>query len=60
MANDIAECAEKLESRLTNLVLSSDAGGLTVNIVEYMSMCTYVILFNSVSVGGKWVSVAWN
>ncbi|CCL99580.1 uncharacterized protein FIBRA_01598 [Fibroporia radiculosa] len=43
MADDIAECSEKLESRLTNHLLSH-AGAATVNIVEYTSTCTLDII----------------
>ncbi|KAI0918769.1 hypothetical protein AcV7_006907 [Taiwanofungus camphoratus] len=43
MADDISECSEKLESRLTNQVLSR-GGGATVNIVELTSSCTLDII----------------
>lgn len=50
MASDIFECAEKLESRLTNLVLSgsfSNGPGISLNIVEYTSACTSVVFLFS-------------
>ncbi|KAI9065310.1 cytochrome P450 [Trametes sanguinea] len=43
MADDIIECSEKCESRLTNHVLSA-GGGATVNITEYTSTCTLDII----------------
>ncbi|KAL1949082.1 hypothetical protein VTO73DRAFT_10888 [Trametes versicolor] len=43
MADDISECSEKLESRLTNHVLSA-GGAATVNITEYTSTCTLDII----------------
>ncbi|TDL25126.1 cytochrome P450 [Rickenella mellea] len=43
MADVISECAEKLESRLTNLALSN-GGEATLNIVPYMSSCTLDII----------------
>ncbi|KAI0642733.1 cytochrome P450 [Trametes meyenii] len=43
MADDISECSEKLESRLTNHVLSA-GGAATVNITEYASTCTLDII----------------
>ncbi|KAI0763033.1 cytochrome P450 [Trametes elegans] len=43
MADDISECSEKLESRLTNHVLSA-GGATTVNIIEYTSSCTLDII----------------
>ncbi|TDL26294.1 cytochrome P450 [Rickenella mellea] len=43
MAGDIAECAEKLETTYTNLVLSN-AGAFTLNIVPYTSYCTLDII----------------
>ncbi|TDL23935.1 cytochrome P450 [Rickenella mellea] len=43
MADDISECAEMLESTLTNLVLSN-AGAVTLNIVPYTSLCTLDII----------------
>ncbi|KAI0665798.1 cytochrome P450 [Trametes maxima] len=43
MADDIFECSEKLESRLTNHVLSA-GGAATVNITEYASTCTLDII----------------
>ncbi|TDL23922.1 cytochrome P450 [Rickenella mellea] len=43
MADDIWECAEKLESTLTNLALSG-AGTATLNIVPYTSRCTLDII----------------
>ncbi|EED83115.1 predicted protein [Postia placenta Mad-698-R] len=43
MSDDIAECSEKLESRLTNHVLSH-GGGSTINIVEHTSTCTLDII----------------
>ncbi|KAL0959634.1 hypothetical protein HGRIS_011336 [Hohenbuehelia grisea] len=46
MASDIYECAEKLETKLTNHVLShsGDEGGLTINIVDWTSPCTLDII----------------
>ncbi|OBZ67495.1 11-oxo-beta-amyrin 30-oxidase [Grifola frondosa] len=43
MADDVSECSEKLESRLTNYVLAH-GGSATVNIVEYTSTCTLDII----------------
>ncbi|TFY67129.1 hypothetical protein EVJ58_g1823 [Rhodofomes roseus] len=43
MADDISECSEKLESRLTNQVLAH-GGAATVNIVEQTSTCTLDII----------------
>ncbi|KAI0654402.1 cytochrome P450 [Cubamyces menziesii] len=43
MADDISECSEKLESRLTNHVLAA-GGAATVNITEYTSTCTLDII----------------
>ncbi|KAI8976580.1 cytochrome P450 [Trametes punicea] len=43
MADDISECSEKLESRLTNHVLSA-GGAATVNITDYTSTCTLDII----------------
>ncbi|KAH9941758.1 cytochrome P450 [Epithele typhae] len=43
MADDISECSEKLESRLTNHVLSA-GGSVTVNILEYVSTATLDII----------------
>ncbi|KAI0754417.1 cytochrome P450 [Daedaleopsis nitida] len=43
MADDISECSEKLESRLTNHILSA-GGAATVNIIEYASTCTLDII----------------
>ncbi|RPD75636.1 cytochrome P450 [Lentinus tigrinus ALCF2SS1-7] len=43
MADDISECSEKLESRLTNHVLSA-GGAATVNMIEYASTCTLDII----------------
>ncbi|KAH9852216.1 cytochrome P450 [Lenzites betulinus] len=43
MADDISECSEKLESRLTNHVLSA-GGAATVNITEFTSTCTLDII----------------
>ncbi|KAL6302728.1 cytochrome P450 [Sparassis latifolia] len=41
MTDDISESSAKLESRLTNLVL---ARGVTVNVADYISMCTLDII----------------
>ncbi|KAM5537674.1 hypothetical protein V8D89_008752 [Ganoderma adspersum] len=43
MADDISECSEKLESRLTNHILSA-GGAATVNMLEYTSTCTLDII----------------
>ncbi|TFK82927.1 cytochrome P450 [Polyporus arcularius HHB13444] len=43
MADDISECSEKLESRLTNHILSA-GGSATVNMIEYASTCTLDII----------------
>ncbi|KAH9919840.1 cytochrome P450 [Fomitopsis serialis] len=43
MADDISECSEKLESRLTNQILVH-GGAATVNIVEHTSTCTLDII----------------
>ncbi|KZT71850.1 cytochrome P450 [Daedalea quercina L-15889] len=43
MADDISECSEKLESRLTNQVFAH-GGAATVNIVEQTSTCTLDII----------------
>ncbi|TDL23921.1 cytochrome P450 [Rickenella mellea] len=43
MSDDVLECAERLESRLANLVLSND-GAATVNIVAYTSSCTLDVI----------------
>ncbi|KAF9500674.1 cytochrome P450 [Pleurotus eryngii] len=46
MASDIYECAEKMETRLTNYILShsGDEAGLTVNIGDWTSPCTLDII----------------
>ncbi|EGO03676.1 hypothetical protein SERLA73DRAFT_149895 [Serpula lacrymans var. lacrymans S7.3] len=43
MTTDIVECCEKIESSLVNRLLAH-TGGVTVNIVEYMSSCTLNII----------------
>ncbi|GBE83842.1 predicted protein [Sparassis crispa] len=43
MTDDITESSEKLESRLTNLVLAHD-GGVTVNVADHTSTCTLDII----------------
>jgi hypothetical protein len=43
MSSDISECSEKLESRLTNHILTNN-GGATINIVEYTSAVTLDII----------------
>ncbi|TBU25929.1 cytochrome P450 [Dichomitus squalens] len=43
MADDISECSEKLESRLTNHILAA-GGAATVNMIEYASTCTLDII----------------
>jgi len=43
MSSDISESSEKLESRLTNHILANN-GGVTVNIVEYISAATLDII----------------
>jgi len=44
MADDILECAEKMESRLTNMILAENSGSTTINIVEHMSACTLDVI----------------
>ncbi|THH19339.1 hypothetical protein EW146_g1797 [Bondarzewia mesenterica] len=43
MADDVWECAEKFESKLTNQILSH-GGSMTINIVPHTSACTLDIL----------------
>ncbi|KAJ7269626.1 cytochrome P450 [Mycena rebaudengoi] len=44
MTSPIHECAERLETRLTNLILSHSSPSKTLNIVEYISACTLDII----------------
>ncbi|KAJ8507684.1 hypothetical protein ONZ45_g9974 [Pleurotus djamor] len=46
MASDIYECAEKMETKLTNHLLShaGDEAGLTINIGDWTSPCTLDII----------------
>lgn len=68
MADDVWECAEKLESRLTNQILSN-GGEMTINIVPHTSACTLDILgrtafghdFNmGESTEAKEISASWH
>ncbi|KII87864.1 hypothetical protein PLICRDRAFT_42386 [Plicaturopsis crispa FD-325 SS-3] len=44
MADVVSECAEKLESKLTNEVLSHNGDGVTVNMTEHSSTATLDII----------------